>query len=158
SHRPRSRSSPSVRADMSPRCWVVIACFAVACTQSSEKAQKGASGPKTQTLDREPLKPIPEPAQSDARLALLGKRLFEEKRLSSDGTIACASCHDLGHAGVDGKPRSSGVGGHLGGVNAPTVFNSGLNFVQFWDGRAATLEDQVGGPLTHPDEMGATWD
>jgi cytochrome c peroxidase len=63
----------------------------------------------------------------------------------------------LGKGGVDAKPLSLGVSGKLGLVNAPTVYNSSLNFVQFWDGRAATLEEQVGGPITNPIEMGSSW-
>jgi cytochrome c peroxidase len=91
-------------------------------------------------------------------LVALGRRLFLDTKLSLDNTVSCASCHDLGHGGVDGRAHSVGVKGSIGGVNAPTVFNSGLNFVQFWDGRATTLEEQVGGPVTNPAEMNATWD
>lgn len=87
----------------------------------------------------------------------LGKLLFHDPRLSKDDTISCASCHKLGSGGVDNLARSVGVAGGIGGINAPTVFNSGLNFVQFWDGRAATLEDQVDGPVNHPLEMASSW-
>jgi cytochrome c peroxidase len=62
------------------------------------------------------------------------------------------------HGGVDGRATSVGILGQLGDVNAPTVYNSGLNFVLFWDGRAPTLEDQIDEPLTNPREMGSSWE
>jgi cytochrome c peroxidase len=70
----------------------------------------------------------------------LGGKLFHDARLSADDTVSCASCHNLAGGGVDNRSRSIGVRGAVGGINAPTVFNSGLNFVQFWDGRAPTVE------------------
>jgi cytochrome c peroxidase len=88
----------------------------------------------------------------------LGRALFHEPKLSHDNTVSCASCHDLGKGGVDGRARSIGINGAEGAINSPTVFNSGFNFKQFWDGRAATLEEQVDGPVQAPDEMGSTWE
>jgi cytochrome c peroxidase len=105
----------------------------------------------------EPITPIPQPADVLSKKVLLGERLFHDPGLSRDQKVSCATCHDLKRGGVDGKPHSVGVGGTPLAVNTPTVFNSGLNFRQFWDGRAASLEDQAEGPLLHPDEMGATW-
>jgi cytochrome c peroxidase len=64
----------------------------------------------------------------------------------------------LGSGGVDNRARSVGVAGGVGGINTPTVFNSGLNFVQFWDGRAPTLEAQIEGPVNHPLEMASNWE
>ncbi|HWA72905.1 MAG TPA: cytochrome-c peroxidase [Polyangiaceae bacterium] len=87
----------------------------------------------------------------------LGEVLFRDKRLSANGRVACATCHDLSHAGTDGSPRSTGVANQPLSVNTPTVFNAALNFRQFWDGRALTLEDQLDGPLLSPLEMGSTW-
>jgi len=87
----------------------------------------------------------------------LGQQLFHDARLSVDDTISCASCHALAAGGMDGKARSVGVAGGVGGINTPTVFNSGLNTVQFWDGRAPSLESQIDGPVTHPLEMGSSW-
>lgn len=89
---------------------------------------------------------------------LLGRRLFHDTRLSGDGTISCASCHSLDTGGAEHRPVSVGIRGQQGPINAPTVLNSGLNFVQFWDGRAATLEEQAAGPVANPIEMGASWD
>ena len=105
----------------------------------------------------EPIVPLPQSIAVDPKKAQLGRRLFEDVRLSGDGTVSCASCHSLEKGGADGLKRSVGIGGRQGARNTPTVFNSGFNFAQFWDGRAATLEDQVDGPLLSPDEMGSTW-
>jgi len=102
------------------------------------------------------LTPLPEFKINDAT-AELGRKLYHDKRLSGDDTVACATCHGLNTGGVDGKPHSTGVEGQQGGINAPTVLNSALNFVQFWDGRAATLEDQAGGPPLNPKEMKSSW-
>ncbi|WP_237560278.1 cytochrome-c peroxidase [Ferriphaselus sp. R-1] len=101
--------------------------------------------------------PIPSNLVFDAKKVALGGALFDEKMLSADGTIACSNCHVLQAGGTDNMARSVGINGEQGGINAPTVLNSGFNFVQFWDGRAATLEDQIDGPVQHPKEMGATW-
>ena len=67
------------------------------------------------------------------------------------------SCHDLGNGGDDGLRVSIGVEGKAGTINAPTVFNAGLNFKQFWDGRAGTLEQQIDDPVQSPLEMGSLW-
>lgn len=107
----------------------------------------------------EPVQPLPtvESLHLDGAKVALGKRLFFDPRLSRDDTLSCASCHDLARGGVDQVPVSRGVGGALGSINAPTVLNAGFNFRQFWDGRAATLEEQAGGPVENPVEMGSSW-
>ena len=105
-------------------------------------------------LGGEPVRPIAERLEYDEAKAELGRILYHDTRLSIDNTISCASCHDLGTAGVDNKQYSEGVGGQFGGVNAPTVYNAVYNFVQFWDGRAATLALQAAGPPLNPVEMG----
>lgn len=108
-------------------------------------------------VQQEPLQALPPSAAQDPNRVSLGADLFADPRLSADGSVACATCHVLARGGVDGKRVSLGIHGRSGNVNAPTVFNSGFNFVQFWDGRASTLEEQVGGPLTNPNEMGNDW-
>ena len=105
-------------------------------------------------LGGEPIRPIAESVEYDAAKAELGRKLYHDTRLSVDNTVSCASCHSLSTAGVDNKQYSEGVGGQLGGVNAPTVYNAVYNFVQFWDGRAATLALQAAGPPLNPVEMG----
>jgi cytochrome c peroxidase len=108
----------------------------------------------------EPITPLPDIAQSprlNPQVVELGRRLFHDKRLSVDNSLSCASCHPLDRGGVDGLPRSVGVGGVEGGINAPSVLTAALNFRQFWDGRAGTLEEQAGGPVLNPIEMAANW-
>ena len=103
----------------------------------------------------EPVRPIPDSITVDARKVALGEALYHDTRLSGDGTVSCATCHGINTAGVDNKQYSEGIKGQLGGVNAPTSFNACFNFVQFWDGRAATLAEQAGGPPLNPVEMGS---
>lgn len=103
----------------------------------------------------ESIRPIPDKVDYDPAKAELGKALYSDTRLSADGTVSCATCHAIETAGVDNKRYSEGIGGQLGGVNAPTTFNAVFNFVQFWDGRAATLAEQAGGPPLNPVEMGS---
>ncbi len=83
----------------------------------------------------------------------LGKLLYFDKRLSKDQTISCATCHHPFHGYAEPKTVSAGVGGALGGRNSPTVINRLFSADQFWDGRAADLEEQAHGPLTNPIEM-----
>ncbi len=106
----------------------------------------------------EPIKPIPLTLNLDAKKVALGARLFHDKRLSQDNTISCASCHDLSKGGADRAQVSTGIKGRKGVINSPTVFNSGLNFKQFWNGRASSLEEQIGGPVQDRNEMGSIWD
>lgn len=84
----------------------------------------------------------------------LGQMLFHDTRLSSTGTISCASCHNVMLGGEDNRTVAMGVNGQTGGRSAPTVWNAAFNVQQFWDGRAANLEEQAAGPVTNPIEMG----
>jgi len=83
----------------------------------------------------------------------LGKMLFFEPRLSKSDTISCNSCHNLATGGVDNLPTSMGHLAQFGPRNSPTVLNAGLQFAQFWDGRAPSLEEQAKGPILNPVEM-----
>jgi cytochrome c peroxidase len=83
----------------------------------------------------------------------LGKKLFVDKRLSKMKDLSCNSCHGLDTFGVDNKPTSEGHKGQKGNRNSPTVYNAALHATQFWDGRAATVEDQALGPILNPVEM-----
>ncbi len=83
----------------------------------------------------------------------LGRRLYYETKLSQSGEISCNSCHDLAAYGVDGEPTSPGHEGQRGGRNSPTVYNAAAHLSQFWDGRAADVEEQAKGPILNPIEM-----
>ncbi len=86
----------------------------------------------------------------------LGRQLFFDKRLSSDNTISCASCHQPGHGYAAATRFGVGVDGQTGDVNSPVAYNRILSSRQFWDGRAASLEAQAVGPIAAPIEMGNT--
>jgi cytochrome c peroxidase len=102
--------------------------------------------------------PIPLRVEADAAKAALGEKLYNDKRLSGDDTLSCATCHDLAKGGTDQLPVSLGIRGQKGGINAPTTFNARWQVEQFWDGRARDLKAQAGGPPLNPIEMGATWE
>ncbi len=103
----------------------------------------------------EPVRPLPDQVEVNAEKAALGQLLYHDTRLSGNGTISCATCHNLATGGVDNLVYSEGIDGQFGGVNAPTVYNAYFNFVQFWDGRAANLAAQAAGPPLNPVEMGS---
>jgi cytochrome c peroxidase len=84
----------------------------------------------------------------------LGRRLYFDTRLSADGSVSCATCHDPAKGFSDGRKVAIGIGGKSGARNSPTVLNSVFNEFQFWDGRANGLEDQAKGPMVNPLEMG----
>jgi cytochrome c peroxidase len=102
------------------------------------------------------LVPIPWPADNpfSPEKAELGRLLYFDNRISADATISCATCHDPRFGFTDGKAVSTGIRGQKGGRSAPTVINRAYSLAQFWDGRAATLEEQAVGPMANPIEMG----
>lgn len=95
----------------------------------------------------------PERAPTPALIAL-GEKLYNDKRLSADDSTSCATCHDPEKGFADGKPVAVGIKNQKGMRNSPTVLNAMFNGSQFWDGRAATLEDQAKLPILNPIEMG----
>lgn len=98
--------------------------------------------------------PAPQDNPSSPAKIQLGKQLFFDPRLSATASISCNSCHNLMAGGDDGLRTSVGVKGQSGKRSAPTVWNAGFLSAMFWDGRAASLEDQAKGPMTNPIEMG----
>jgi cytochrome c peroxidase len=98
--------------------------------------------------------PIPKDNPMSEEKIELGKMLFFDPRLSMDGTISCNSCHNVMFHGGDGRPVGAGIHGQRGGRGSPTVWNSAFHTVQFWDGRAVSLEEQAKGPLINSVEMG----
>jgi cytochrome c peroxidase len=106
--------------------------------------------------DRELIDPIKPAKVTDAALVELGKKLYFDPRLSKSGFISCNSCHNLSMGGTDNIKTSIGHNWTKGPINAPTVLNSSLNVAQFWDGRAADLKEQAGGPIANPGEMASS--
>ncbi len=101
------------------------------------------------------LPPVTAPADNPLTVESveLGRRLFYDRRMSSDSSVSCATCHNPLIGFTDGRKRSLGVGGKTGTRNAPSLINSGYVEPQFWDGRARSLEEQAGGPMANPTEM-----
>lgn len=104
----------------------------------------------------EPIKPISPVKDINLSQVELGKKLYFDPRLSKSGFISCNSCHNLSMGGTDNLKTSIGDRWQQGPINSPTVLNSSLNVAQFWDGRAADLKEQAGGPIANPGEMGFT--
>lgn len=96
--------------------------------------------------------PNPDNPFSEEKIKL-GRMLYYDPRLSKGQDISCNTCHPLDRYGVDGEKTSLGHKGERGARNAPTVYNAALHIAQFWDGRAADLEEQAKGPVENPVEM-----
>ncbi len=125
------------------------------------RAERFANGLAAAEFANEPIAPIPSEVATDPAKVALGYKMYNDKRLSQDGTIDCAYCHILKSGGASKADyrTSEGIAGQFGGVNAPTVFNAYFNVQQFWNGRAADLAAQAAGPPVNPVEMGDwTWD
>ena len=117
-------------------------------TSPDASAMSAIFQPPLTALDR-----LPRSAEDQAKVDL-GRHLYYEKRLSSNNKIACNSCHLLDKFGVDGLAFSLGVPGEPVGRNSPTTYNAFFHIAQFWDGRAATVEEQAKGPILAGKEMG----
>jgi len=105
-----------------------------------------------------PAVPLPADNPPTVDSIALGRKLFYDRDLSVDASVSCAFCHDPKKGFSDGQPTSLGVKSQRGGRNAPTVWNSAYSTLQFWDGRAPSLEEQAGGPMQNPIEMAHTPD
>ena len=110
----------------------------------------------TAVYAKEPIDPIQPAKDVNLGQVELGKKLFFDPRLSKSGAISCNSCHNLSLGGTDNLKTSIGDKWQQGPINSPNVFNSSLNIAQFWDGRAANLKEQAGGPIANPGEMAFT--
>ncbi len=115
-------------------------------------AEAGIAAP----VRNEPIQPIEPAVVTDPAKVELGKQLFFDPRLSKSGFISCNSCHNLSMGGSDNLPTSVGHNWQAGPINSPTVLNSSMNIAQFWDGRAADLKEQAGGPIENPMEMASS--
>ncbi|MES9869253.1 MAG: cytochrome-c peroxidase [Sedimenticola sp.] len=114
-----------------------------------------ATGVNT-VIAEEPIQPISPVKDINLAQVELGKKLYFDPRLSKSGFISCNSCHNLSMGGTDNLKTSIGHNWQQGPINAPTVLNSSMNVAQFWDGRAADLKTQAGGPIANPGEMAFT--
>lgn len=122
----------------------------IACVSFSASAF--GAGPNPRDLFQ-PIKSPAAPTGAQAAQVKLGQMLFHEKRISKNHDISCNSCHTLTTGGVDREPTSLGHKGVRGGRNSPTVLNAYAHLAQFWDGRAADVEEQAKGPVLNPVEM-----
>ncbi|WP_417598265.1 cytochrome-c peroxidase [Oceanospirillum sp.] len=104
----------------------------------------------------EPVEPVSPVKEINLALSELGKKLYFDPRLSASGFISCNSCHNLSMGGTDNIKTSIGHKWQQGPINSPTVLNSSLSLAQFWDGRAADLKEQAGGPIANPGEMASS--
>jgi len=100
--------------------------------------------------------PVPEDNPMTAEKVELGRQLFFDRRLSRDGSLSCASCHQPDRAFTDGRVVAVGVGGRQGRRNSPALINRGYGRAFFWDARSASLEDQVVKPIEDPNELGSS--
>ena len=127
----------------------------------SQRQERFATGTACETYAQHALQPIPDSLATDIRKVTLGRKMYNDARVSLDGTLSCATCHVIDQGGADsrGTRTSEGIYGQFGGINAPTVLNAAFNVEQFWNGRAHTLADQAAGPPVNPVEMGdQTWE
>jgi cytochrome c peroxidase len=116
------------------------------------------AAPPSSTLPQglDAYRPVPEGNPLSAGKVALGRRLFRDKRLSSDGSVSCASCHDAAKAFTDGRTVPRGVGVAVGQRNTPTLLNRAWGASFFWDGRSSTLEQQVLEPVFNAQELGSS--
>jgi cytochrome c peroxidase len=145
----------------------ILFCFVLVFFPALLLAQEQASQPLTainvhilgpQKLGNLPAVSVPPDNPQTTLKILLGKQLYFDTRLSQDNTISCATCHDPAKGWSDEGPTSEGIAGQRGGRRAPPVSNSAYSPLQFWDGRAPSLEEQAKGPIANPIEMGNTHD
>lgn len=139
------RSAPFRRSALVGGALISLAALTVYAQGDAPPAPKG-------------LPPVKHPKDNPPSAAKieLGKQLYFDPRLSRDNTVSCATCHDPEKGYSNNEQFATGVGGKKGGRNSPTVINTAYQKLQFWDGRAGTLEEQALGPIQNPIEMNLT--
>lgn len=145
-----------------PHLAVCLA-FVAAMSAYSPGEERPPPLPGDTLVEELPLDVLPADKQPDdnrltAERVRLGRKLFFDPILSSDGTVACASCHDPAHGFASAAPRAVGIRGRTGKRNAPSVLNRAASKSFFWDGRAKTLEEQALEPIANPRELGGPLD
>ena len=146
-----TRNQAAKEWDSLPTFWNEI-------TEKAVDPQTGAEVMRKAVMIKTPLgltQGPPVPAENPMTVAKwrLGKQLYFDPILSSDSSVSCATCHRPKHGYTDQSPVATGINGLKGGMSSPTVINSAYNLLQFWDGRASSLEDQAQGPVQNPIEM-----
>jgi len=140
--------------------YLLSGAVALLCSLSFGCARGGSEAATVDPGALQAYAPLPDAPQGgeaiDGDKIALGRMLYFEPRLSKSQTVSCNSCHSLNHYGVDNQATSSGHKGQKGDRNSPTVYNAASHFVQFWDGRAPTVEEQAKGPVLNPVEMAMT--
>lgn len=157
-----------MKTNLAKQLILILSLSLVACTQQ-QKSQKTASmtsgtGDEYDFVFKDIHRYIGEPLKAEyankegneysAEKVALGEMLFNETALSGDNKVSCATCHSMDKGGTDNLEVSIGVDSLPSLRNAPTVINAALHFRQFWDGRMADVEEQAGGPILSPIEMG----
>jgi cytochrome c peroxidase len=130
-----------------------VVLVAVPGLRAASVASSDALGGLKASFRRPAALPFPADNPFSEKKRALGEALFHDKRLSSDGSLACASCHERGKGFADGKAQGRGVPGRPLKRHTPTLWNLAWASPVFWDGRARSLEEQVAGPIESPDEM-----
>ena len=144
------------RRNLPSHCVALLAIALVLGSVTLSRSQAPASEINAAALHL--FRPLPASLESTGNPATpakvnLGRMLYYDARLSADQKVSCNSCHPLDKYGAQNQPVSTGFKNQKGGRNAPTVYNAAAHFVQFWDGRAPTIEEQAKGPVTNPVEM-----
>jgi len=148
--------------------WAAIAILPIVAISFAKNDQRSIAPTHSETVRQikaervyersvEPIRPLIKQTDLNREKVQLGKLLFHETSLSADGSLSCASCHDVGNGGDDGLETSIGINHQIGPINSPTVLNSVFNANFFWDGRSISLVDQVAGPIHNTLEMGSDW-
>jgi cytochrome c peroxidase len=148
--------------------WAAIAIFPIVVISFAKNDQRSRAPTHSETVRQikaervsersvEPIRPLIKQTDLNQEKVQLGKMLFHETSLSADGSLSCASCHDVGNGGVDGLETSIAINHQIGPINSPTVLNSVFNANFFWDGRSISLVDQIAGPIHNTLEMGSDW-
>jgi cytochrome c peroxidase len=157
----RTRKSAALNSEIRPllAAFLLLAVFLPICGCNDSISAKPV-GPKVAIKPPLGLPPVPIPPDNPptASSIALGRRLFYDARLSKDNSLSCSSCHHPQLGFTDPRPLSLGVGGTLGVRHAPTLVNVAYSPDLFWDGRAKSLEEQVGTPIADPREMNQSHD
>jgi cytochrome c peroxidase len=145
---------PTGRPSRRRWAWLCLVLLSLARGTLAQVPDPRSSAP---TANQEPITPIPLAPGADPLKVMLGKQLFEDRRLSHDGTVACSSCHDVHTNGADGGQRAA-PDGSKPSLNTLTVFNAALSFRLNWEGNFRTLESQAESSLENPGHMGTSVD